>query len=188
VGGPGPRLVVFHLHQDPAFVLPPAGPGEGKAAQELLALQKDGGVTLLQSGGHRHHLLVDLGGVLVGPDVPDDDRARPILALGDRALKVDVVEGVVLGGDREALFSRVDRGAFGDGPRLEAALHLQPEIVMERLRPVLLDGEPGLSLRLFLASARGLAAGLGEVPLLAVGFELIIFGHLDHLLLLCNNP
>jgi hypothetical protein len=48
--------------------------------------------------------------------VPQHDGPAAILAFGDRALEVAVVEGVVLGFDRQALVCRIEGGALGDGP------------------------------------------------------------------------
>ena len=130
----------------------------------------------LQGLGDRHRRPIGAGGVLVGPDIPDDDASGPVLTLGDPPLKVDVVEGVVLGGDGKPLRLGVEGGALGDRPGLEDAPDLEAEVVVEPLRPMLLDGIAGLSFRTRGAGARGLA-GFGEVSFFAVGFEILNFGH-----------
>ena len=50
---------------------------------------------------------------------PQHHRAAAILALGDRALEVAVVEGMVLDLHGQATIGRVQRGPLGHGPRLE---------------------------------------------------------------------
>ena len=118
-----------------------AGARQGVAPAQLAALELDDGVPVGQRALDRHLLAVALGAVAVGAGVPHDDRARAVAALPDRALEVGVVERVVLDGHRQALLARVGRRALGDGPRLEHAVDLEAEVVVQRARRVLLDDE-----------------------------------------------
>ena len=87
--------------------------------------------------------------ILVGcirPAVPHDHLARAVLLGGNHALEGGVIVGMVLGHDREALVRRVERRAAGHGPGLEHAVALQPEVVVQLARRVLLDHEKERSL------------------------------------------
>ena len=88
--------------------------------------------------------------------VPYDHFARAVLLGRDHAFEGGVVVGVVLGHDGEALVHRVERGAAWDGPGLEHAVALQPEIVVQLARRVLLHHEQEQSL-----ARRGRGRGLG---------------------------
>src|SRR6266513_1816116 len=78
--------------------------------------------------------------------VPHDHFARAVLLRGNHALERGVVVRVVLGHDREALVRGVERRASGNGPGLEHAVALQPEVVVQLARRVLLDHEKEQSL------------------------------------------
>ena len=121
----------------------------------------------LRAGGEVEDTLV-LGGV--GAGVPDDDLARPVLPPGDDALEGGVGDGVVLGHDGVAADGGVAAGAAGHGPGLHDTAHLQPEVVVEAGRVVLLDDEgegPGAAL----GDGVGGLGGSREVALLAVLVE-----------------
>ena len=57
---------------------------------------------------------------LPGALVPQHHRAAAVLALGDRALELAVVERMVLDVHGEALVGRIGRGPLGDRPALAA--------------------------------------------------------------------
>src|SRR4051794_13327150 len=57
--------------------------------------------------------------------VPQHNRAAAVLAFGDRAFEIAVVEGMVLGLDRKALVLGVERKALGHSPRLEDAIEFE---------------------------------------------------------------
>jgi len=82
----------------------------------------------------------------IGAAIPHDHFAGAVLLGGNHALERGVVVGVVLGHDREALVHGVERRAAGNGPGLEHAVALQPEIVVQLARRVLLDHEKEQSL------------------------------------------
>ena len=81
--------------------------------------------------------------------VPDDHRAGAASARADLAFEFEVIERMVLDLDREPLLGRIGRRAFRDGPGLQDAVDLEPEVIVQRGRVVLLDDEPVGTLRRF---------------------------------------
>src|ERR1700738_938739 len=73
--------------------------------------------------------------------VPDDHRARAIFALRNVAHEIKVFDRVVLGADRKPLFADREARAFGDSPAFQDSVHLEPQIVMQPARRVLLNDE-----------------------------------------------
>ena len=73
--------------------------------------------------------------------IPDDDAAGAVLALGDAALELGVVERVVLDVHGEALVVGRQARAPGDGPALQHAIELEAQIVMQPARGVLVHDE-----------------------------------------------
>ncbi len=116
------RCVVLHPHQHPAAVQP-------------LAVQRELQVALRQALLRRHALRRPVAAV------PQLHRAAAVLALGDGALEVAVVERVVLDLHGQALVVRVERGAAGHRPGLEHAVEFEPQVVMQPGGVVLLDDE-----------------------------------------------
>jgi hypothetical protein len=83
---------------------------------------------------------------LVRALVPDDHRALAVAGT-DPALEVAVAERVVLDLDGEPLLARVGRRALRDRPGLQDSVGLEPEVVVQRARRVLLDHEPRHAVR-----------------------------------------
>ena len=81
-----------------------------------------------------------LAGPLEGAGVPELHRAHPVPG-GDHPLEVAVIDGVVLGLDRQAAAAGVQGGSAGDRPGEQDAAVLEPEVVVETGRPVHLDAE-----------------------------------------------
>src|ERR1051326_9230336 len=73
--------------------------------------------------------------------VPDDDRAAAVLALGDVALELEIVERMVFGANRKPLLARHQARSSRHRPALEHAVELEPQIVMQPARRVLLHHE-----------------------------------------------
>ena len=71
--------------------------------------------------------------------VPDHHRAAAVLAFRDRALEGVVFDRVVLDVNRESLLARHEARAAGDGPAFHDAIELEPQVVMQAARSVLLD-------------------------------------------------
>jgi hypothetical protein len=77
---------------------------------------------------------------------------------------------MVLDLDGEPLLARIGRRAFRHRPRAQRSVDLEPEVVMEVTRVVLLDDEP---VPAFLGRSGRLAGGLAALtgPLRAVALE-----------------
>ncbi len=73
--------------------------------------------------------------------VPHDDGARTVVARGNHAFEVGILHRVVLHVRRETLVRRVVRRPLGHRPRFEHAVQLQPEVVVEVARRMLLHDE-----------------------------------------------
>ena len=106
----------------------------------------------------------------IAPAVPNDDRAGPVLALRYDSFEGAVVDRVVLNHDREMLLVRVEAGALGHRPRLQRAVELQSQVVVEAARGVLVDNELERAPRPSLACRRRLG-GLLQAPFLCVLLE-----------------
>ena len=143
---------------------PPARPHQHPRALQLLAVEPELQLALLQ---RRVHVL-GLGSPRAA--VPDHHGAAAVLALRNDALELVVLDRVVLDLHRQALDGRVERGPLRDRPRQHHAVPLEPEVVVERGRAVLLDHEG----ELLDAAARRLSLGLrrhAEAALLPILLE-----------------
>ena len=131
------------------------GVEQGVAATDALAVE-DG-----------DHLIVAELLRLVAAAVPDHHGARPVLALGDLTLELQVLERVVLGPHRQPVLVRVGGDPTRHGPGSERALVLEPEVPVQAPGIVLLHHEARIAgaLALFTALRLGCPA---EVPLRAI--------------------
>jgi hypothetical protein len=103
--------------------------------------------------------------------IPHLYRAAAVLALGDGAFEVAVVQRMIFHLHRQAFVSRIDRRPLGDGPRFEDAVQLQAKVIVQVARGMLLNDEPQMFSRQHLPrSARFL--GFGEIALGSIGLEL----------------
>ncbi len=134
-------VLVVLVQEQPLFLARPVlvPPDEDEPAGQLLALEVDVELALLD-GGDR--LGVGRAGGRPRPPVPHDDVAAAVLALGDDALEVEVLDGVVFHVDGQLPGFGVERRALGDGPAGEHPVDLQPEVVVQPGGPVALDDEP----------------------------------------------
>jgi len=98
--------------------------------------------------------------------VPDDGRPRAVAALGDHALEVGILDWVVLDVDGQAALAVADRGALGHRPAREHAVDLEPQVVVEPPRRVLVDDEQVAVGRPAVAERLGRARGVALVPVL----------------------
>ena len=86
--------------------------------------------------------------------IPHDHRAAAVLALRNVALEVEILDRMVLGAHREPLLAQREARAAGDGPALEHAVELEPQVVVKPAGGMLLHHElagrvsRGLRLRL----------------------------------------
>src|SRR5262249_23032805 len=73
--------------------------------------------------------------------VPHDRRPRAVVALGDHAFEVAILERVVFDVHGQALLVRAHRGPLGYGPALQHAVDLKAQVVVEPSRRVLVHDE-----------------------------------------------
>ena len=111
-----------------------------------------------------------IGTVLGRPEtaVPHLDRAAAILAHGNDALEVTVVERVVFHFDGQALVGRIEGRSLGDRPGLEDSVGLEPQIVMKASGVMLLD-DVAQPVRAWRGVAAARLARHVEIPLRLVG-------------------
>ena len=98
--------------------------------------------------------------------IPDDGRSRAVAALGDHALEVGVFDGMVLDVDRQPPLAVPDRWALGHRPAHEHTVDLEPQIVVEPPRRVLVDDEQVAGRRPPVAERLGRPRGVALVPVL----------------------
>ena len=122
-----------------ALVLVPVGADEDEAPGQLLALEVEVELALVDGGGR---VGVVRAGRLPRPPVPHDHVAPAVGALGDDALEVEVLDGVVLHVDGQPAGLGVERRPLGHGPAGQHPLDLQPEVVVQPAGPVPLDHVP----------------------------------------------
>ncbi len=110
---------------------------------------------------------------LVGAPVPDLDVARAVLPARDLAREGRVFERMVLDMNREGLLSRLRWDPLGNGPRGERPGPLEPEVVVEAPRRVLLHDEDRCATRLRArrSSRCERLRRLGRVALFAVAVQ-----------------
>ena len=149
VGALAAVAVMAHPHQYPT-------------AMQLVAIQREFQVALLEA-------LFRIVGFPITA-VPKLHGAAAILAFGNGAFEIAVVERMILDLDRQPLVVGIQRWAFGDRPGLEHAVEFQPEIIMQSGRIVLLDHEAALFRRFYGDVAAGFG-GLVEITLFPVGRE-----------------
>ena len=159
-----PRRLVVGLEQQPVLgLLARLGfhAHEMPLAFQLLAVQVE-----LEMA-----LLVAERGIEIGRPralVPDHDRAAAVLAFGDDALEAAIVERMVLGRDGQPLLAGDQARPLRHRPALQHAVELQPEVVVQAPRSMLLDDVGVARRRRRLARRLG---RLGEVALGVVGVE-----------------
>jgi hypothetical protein len=170
------RPAVVVLDQQPTwslFALAALHTHQHEAALQPLAVEDDLQVALLQA-------LVRVGPGFRLPiaAVPEHHRAAAVLALGDGAFEIAVVERVVLDLDRQPAVVRVHGQAPGHRPGLEGPVELQTEVEVQAGGVVLLDDEAqapgGLNLLLAAGFAPTWFWGLGEVAHRLVAGELVV--------------
>ncbi|MNN56071.1 hypothetical protein D3C81_1709820 [compost metagenome] len=88
------------------------------------------------------------------PFIPDDDLARAILFLGDRAFKTRIRNRMVFHLHGHAFVARVVAGAFRHGPAFHRAIEFQPKIIVQTAGPVLLDDKGEHVVRILVAPCR----------------------------------
>src|SRR5262245_25599751 len=128
--------VVF-FHQQPGLavaVLAPARAHEHPSAFELLAAQLE----------LEPPLAIPFARILVwhpGAAIPQHHGARAVLLRRDDAFEAPVLEGMVLDVHGEPAHGWIQAGALRNRPRQQHPVELQPEVVVQLARCVLLDDE-----------------------------------------------
>ena len=96
--------------------------------------------------------------------VPQDDGAGAVVVLGDHALEVGVLDGVILDVHRQPFFVGADGRTLGNCPALQDAAHLQPQVIVQRPGGVLLDHEQTAGRGDLAAERLGSALGVALAP------------------------
>src|SRR5262249_31406646 len=107
---------------------------EVPAPPELLTLQREVELTLLQS-------VVWIPLRMPVAAVPDQHRAAAVFALGNGPLERVVLDRMILHLDREPLLAGNEARPASDRPALHDAVELEPQIVVQAARGMLLDDE-----------------------------------------------
>ena len=94
---------------------------------------------------HRERPVRALADELVRAPVPDVDRPGPVLALGDLALEVRVLERMILDVHGERALAAAQRHAPRQRPARKHAIALEPQVVVQAPRDVTLDDEDRVS-------------------------------------------
>ena len=117
VGALAAVAVALHAHEHPAALQLLAGEHELELALAQLRLGR-------RSAPSRQPVAA----------IPQLHGAAAVLALWNRAFEVAVVERMVLDLHREPLVVRIERRPARDGPRLEDAVELQAQVVVQARR------------------------------------------------------
>jgi len=140
VAGLGRRRAL--AQQQPVAPAGTARAHQREAPAQLLALEHEIELPRFEARFGR-----DAVDAAIHADVPHDHRAGAVVAGGDHALEVGVLEGMVLGPHREALLLRIQGGALRHRPAREGAGDLEAQVVVEPPRRVLLHHEAAGSAR-----------------------------------------
>ena len=125
------RRVVALSENEPVLLLAgEVGRNERPHSLQALAVEADGQTAV--------GLLLEK---LVRARIPDLDRPRPVLALGDLALEAGIVERVVLDVDGEVALAGLERHTLRHRPGEKDAVALEPEVVVKGSRVVALNDE-----------------------------------------------
>ena len=76
-----------------------------------------------------------------GASIPDHDGSAAILALRNHPFEAAVLKRMILDVDGQALLADNEARSLRNGPALEHAIHLEPEVVMQAPRRVFLNDE-----------------------------------------------
>ncbi len=133
------RRGVALLDQEPVLVVP-AGMFSAHPHQRPLAVQ-------FLAVEHEFEIAFRIGRFRVGidrspgPAIPDQRSPGAVLPFGNDPLEPAIFERVVFDMDRQALFGRIEARTLRHRPALQHTVELEPEIVMQPARGMLLDHE-----------------------------------------------
>src|SRR5437879_12460753 len=107
---------------------------------------------------------------VICPFVPHHPGGRAVLSFRNEALKIRVLDRMILGPYSQPLDSGVERRPLGHGPGCQDSVHLQPEVVVQPGRIMLLDYKDAVAARAAPDATGGFGC-LTELPLSAVFLE-----------------
>ena len=133
--------VVVLVQQQPLLLVATllVGAHQHELAAQLLAVELDVQLSGLDGRARIVGLLLGVGHP--GAAVPHDDVTAAVPTARDDPLEGGVLDRVVLHVHRQPAHRRVERGSLGHRPRDQHAVHLEPEVVVQRSRAVALDDE-----------------------------------------------
>ena len=173
--GAGPRVGVLMLDEQP-LALTPRGLHQRPGAAQFSAPQREGELARRQPFLHApvRRLTVAEGedAVLVrrvDAGVPDDHLAGAIVPRRDHRLEGQIIQRVVLDHDRQPLLVGIERRPLGHGPRLQRPADLQPHVIVQTPRGVLLHHKAQAAPSRTVAAPR--LRRPGEVALLLIAVE-----------------
>ncbi len=130
--GRRPRVLVLVLDEEPGLGVVALDADEHPPAGELRAVELELQLPLLEGKARLEH-----GGPRSA--VPEHDRSRAVFAVRDDAFEGAVVDRVVLDAHGEPLVPRVEGRTLRHRPAQEDAAPLQPKVIVQTRRRVLLD-------------------------------------------------
>jgi hypothetical protein len=158
------------MQQKPLFLARSVVPAthQHKTTAQLLAV--DFGVQL--SGRNSSSRVV--GAVrFPGAAVPHDDVTSAVLPRRDHPLEIDILDGMVLDMDRDALHRGIESRALRDSPAHQHAIDFEAKVVVEPASPMPLHHEPPSAVAGSRRGHPGWLRGTGEVPLTPIRRELL---------------
>src|SRR4029077_1641978 len=128
---------ILGLDQKPGLLFlscPTVHTHEMPSSVQLLALEGKVEMAFLVSG-------VRIAFRMPAAAIPNHDRAAAVLSCWDGPLESVVFDGMVFHVDRQALLARNETWAASHGPTLHDPAQLEPQVIMQTPRRVLLDYE-----------------------------------------------
>src|SRR2546426_2156291 len=172
----GVCLIIFHLDQQPPFLLSLRDARERTSVFQFLSLQPNVRVAFVERFLDRNILVIFLSNVPIRAFVPNQNRAGAIFVLRDDAFEPGVIKRMIFSCKSRALDPRIGGWALRDGPRFQHAFHLEPKIVVQTSCVMFLNHEDWLLGRLLFLLARRLRRG-PKVSLGLVFFQRCLFWH-----------
>src|SRR5271166_559434 len=120
------------------------GPHQGPRSAHLVTVELDIQLTVAHGPGW-----VGSGRIndAIGSTIPHDYSACAVVARGNNAFEIAVLERMIFDHDGQPLVLGIKRWSLGHSPRSQHALHLETEVVVESPSGVLLYHETGAAAR-----------------------------------------
>ena len=164
MGAPRARVLVLFLDQQPGLVAGLAAEFAAARAHQIKAAFQVFAVEL----EFEMPLGIPRDRVFLGPPgaaIPEHHGAGAVLPLRDHAFEAPVFQRVVLDMHGKALVRRIEARPFGNRPAQQHAAELEPEVIVQMTRRVLLDDER----KRFPGFAGDFSAGFGSDAEVALG-------------------